>query len=302
MKPQGRFDIIVIGGGHAGAEAAWAASNLLRAGRTEADYGRVVLITMDPSKTGAMSCNPALGGLAKGQIVREIDALGGLMGLAADATGIQFRVLNQSKGPAVRGPRCQSDKYKYALEVQRLLDTRPNLITLAGTVERFVVEKGRVTGVVYKPNGEHDGARPTGDCCGEFGAIDTAGKSVFLSAQAVVLTTGTFMRALMHTGESKTEGGRVGEGSAVGISGALCEMGFELGRLKTGTPPRLAAETIDFQSLEEQPGDDDPVPFSEMTGREIPDVTKHNPHKHDPRALSSAYSNEIGRASCRERV
>jgi len=266
-----QYDIIVIGGGHAGAEAAWAACNMLlpafeglRGGAS--DTGRVALITMDPSKTGAMSCNPCIGGLAKGQMVREIDALGGLMGLAADATGIQFRMLNASKGPAVRGPRCQSDKYAYAKEVQRLLSTRPNLTVIAGTVERFVVEHGRIAGLIYRGDADFDAPRQTGDCCGEFGAISLAEKPIELRCAAVVLTTGTFMRALMHTGEKKTEGGRVGEGTAVGISGALRAMGFDLGRLKTGTPPRLAAETIDFASLQEQPGDEEPVPFSDLSG------------------------------------
>lgn len=254
------YDILVIGGGHAGAEAAWAAANLLAP-----DGKKVALITMDPSKTGAMSCNPAIGGLAKGQMVREIDALGGLMGLAADATGIQFRVLNASKGPAVRGPRCQNDKYAYAAEVQRLLGTRENLDVLPGVVEDFVVEGSRCAGVVFR--GGHGVASPnqSQDCCGEFSAIDTADKTVLLRASAVVLTTGTFMRALMHSGQHQTEGGRIGEGSAVGISGALKKLGFDLGRLKTGTPPRLAAESLDLAGLEVQPGDAVPTPFSEMT-------------------------------------
>lgn len=260
------YDILVIGGGHAGAEAAWAAANLLAPGsEAHPAGGRVALITMDPTKTGAMSCNPAIGGLAKGQMVREIDALGGLMGLAADATGIQFRVLNASKGPAVQGPRCQNDKYAYAAEVQRLLGTRENLDILPGVVEDFVVEDGRCVGVIFK--GGHGIASPnqSQDCCGEFSAIDSADKSVVLRAGAVVLTTGTFMRALMHSGEQQTEGGRIGEGSAVGISGALTRLGFDLGRLKTGTPPRLAAESLDLAGLEEQPGDARPQAFSEMT-------------------------------------
>jgi len=268
------FDVLVIGGGHAGAEAAWAAANMLRP-----RGGRVAMVTMDPTKIGAMSCNPAIGGLAKGQMVREIDALGGLMGLAADATGIQFRVLNASKGPAVRGPRCQSDKYLYAKEVQRLLGTRENLIVLAGTVDDLLVEGGRVTGVIYSPSPAAcrpwremaDGEQLGDDCCsGEFftgpnGETPEVAPTR-LNAKAVVLTTGTFMRGLMHTGERKSEGGRVGEGSAVGISGTLRKLGFELGRLKTGTPPRLAAETIDFDGLQLQPGDEDPTAFSEMTG------------------------------------
>jgi tRNA uridine 5-carboxymethylaminomethyl modification enzyme len=267
MKVVDRFEIVVIGGGHAGAEAAWAAANVLRDqfDATQGQSGRVALITMDPTKTGAMSCNPAIGGLAKGQIVREIDALGGLMGLAADATGIQFKVLNASKGPAVRGPRCQSDKYKYAREVQRLLATRPNLEILGGTMDNFVIENGKVVGVIFNANAPIGSAGQTADCCGEFGSIDFAGKPVRLDCKAAVLTTGTFMRALMHTGESKTQGGRVGEGSAVGISKTLSDLGLDLGRLKTGTPPRLAAETIDFASLQTQPGDAKPVPFSDMT-------------------------------------
>lgn len=253
------YDVIVIGGGHAGAEAAWAACNALGPG------GRVALITMDPSKTGAMSCNPAIGGLAKGQIVREIDALGGLMGLASDATGIQFRVLNSSRGPAVHGPRCQSDKYAYAREVQRLLGTRENLSTLGGLVEDFIVEDGRCVGVWYRPVPTDGPETPTDSCCGEFGCIDDAEKPIALAAKAVVLTTGTFMRAIMHKGTEQHKGGRVGEGSADGISGALKRLGFELGRLKTGTPPRLARESLGLDGLQVQPGDDAPVPFSEMT-------------------------------------
>ncbi|MEM8783243.1 MAG: FAD-dependent oxidoreductase [Planctomycetota bacterium] len=262
------FDVVVVGGGHAGAEAAWAACNLLRDRfeRSAGGLGRVALVTMDPAKTGAMSCNPAIGGLAKGQMVREIDALGGLMGLAADATGIQFRVLNRSKGPAVRGPRSQNDKYAYAAEVRRLLSTRPNLTHIRGLVDRLLVEEGRCVGVFCRGfEGDHGPACETDACCGEFGDIGEVEKTFTLRSDAVVLTTGTFMRALMHTGPQKAEGGRVGEGSAVGISAELRRLGFELGRLKTGTPPRLAAETIDVSGLAEQPGDDVPVPFSDLT-------------------------------------
>jgi len=231
-----QFNVVVVGGGHAGAEAAWAAANVLLP-----EGGRVALVTMDPAKIGQMSCNPAIGGLAKGQIVREIDALGGLMGLAADATGIQFKVLNASKGPAVRGPRCQSDKHAYAAEVRRLLATRPNLQVVAGQVEDFLIEDGRCVGV----------------------QLDSGP----LQARAVVLTTGTFMRGLMHRGDRRTPGGRVGEGPAQNISRALEKIGFELGRLKTGTPPRLRAGSLDLKSLERQPGDAQPVPFSELSGR-----------------------------------
>ncbi len=234
-------DVLVIGGGHAGAEAAWAAAGVL------GPQGRVVLVTMDPQRVGAMSCNPAIGGLAKGQMVREIDALGGLMGRAADATGIQFRMLNTSKGAAVRGPRAQCDKLAYAREVQRLLGTRPGIRVVAGMVERLETESAP-----HLPGGLQ-----------AAGAVLAGGAGV--RARAVVVTTGTFMRALMHTGERRTPGGRVGEGSAVGISASLSALGLELGRLKTGTPPRLARESIDWEGLRPQHGDRPPTPFSEMT-------------------------------------
>jgi tRNA uridine 5-carboxymethylaminomethyl modification enzyme len=257
----------VIGGGHAGVEAAWAAANLF------GQPGSVALITIDPSKIGVMSCNPAIGGLAKGQLVREIDAMGGVMGLAADATGIQFKVLNASRGPAVRGPRAQCDKHAYAEEVQRLIAMRPEIDVIAGTVERIVVDRGRVKGVVVAPSeprpvgsgstralGAHEHAEKSGRVRSLTVAVPTA-----LHAPAIVLTTGTFMRGLMHTGESKTEGGRHGEAAAVGISGALRELGFELGRLKTGTPPRLKRGTIRWEELKEARGDIQPVPFSDLS-------------------------------------
>lgn len=238
------FEVIVIGGGHAGVEAAWAAANLLPAARS------VALVTMDPTTIGVMSCNPANGGLAKGQLVREIDALGGVMGLATDATGIQFRMLNTSKGPAVHGPRAQCDKHAYAEAVQRIIASRPEIEVVAGTVERLVVEQeggeARIAGVEVS---RRDGSGVTR-----------------LRARAVVLTTGTFMRAIMHTGERTAAGGRFGEGSAVGISGALRDLGFELGRLKTGTPPRLHRDSIDFAGLFEQRGDAEPIPFSDLSG------------------------------------
>jgi tRNA uridine 5-carboxymethylaminomethyl modification enzyme len=226
------YDVIVIGGGHAGAEAAWAVSRL---------GASTALITLDPARVGQMSCNPAIGGLAKGQMVREVDALGGLMGLATDATGIQFRMLNRSKGPAVWGPRAQADKYKYAVEVQRLLGTCANLDIVAGEVAEIcstgVSPVERVTGIMLA-DGSH------------------------LRCRAAIVTTGTFLRALMHTGENKTEGGRVGEAAARGLSGCLTRLGLELGRLKTGTPPRLDRNSIDFSAFELQPGDDEPAPFS----------------------------------------
>ncbi|MGH7178569.1 MAG: tRNA uridine-5-carboxymethylaminomethyl(34) synthesis enzyme MnmG [Tepidisphaeraceae bacterium] len=228
------YDIIVIGGGHAGAEAAWAASRL---------GACVAMITLDPTKIGAMSCNPAIGGLAKGQMVREIDSLGGLMGIATDNTGIQFRMLNRSKGPAVWGPRAQCDKYKYAAEVRRLLSTCPNLEIVRGEVAEIPT--------VSAPGGQRD----------EVNGI-TLADGTRIRCRAVVVTTGTFLRALMHTGETKTQGGRAGEDSARGLSDCLRKLGLELGRLKTGTPPRLHRDSIDFSGFELQPGDDEPMPFS----------------------------------------
>jgi tRNA uridine 5-carboxymethylaminomethyl modification enzyme len=257
------YDIIIIGGGHAGAEAAWAASRL---------GASVALITMDPSRIGQMSCNPAIGGLAKGQMVRELDALGGLMGLAIDATGIQFRMLNRSKGPAVWGPRAQADKYKYAIEVQRLLRTCPGLDTIAGEVAEICTAiapgtQGRGEGDFEWRESLDDPNHPrrlpeyreTGP---ETVNGVVLGDGTRLTCRAVIVTTGTFLRALMHTGESKTEGGRVGEAAARGLSGCLAKLGFELGRLKTGTPPRLDRNSIDFSRFELQPGDDEPAPFS----------------------------------------
>ena len=239
MDATGSYDVIVIGGGHAGAEAAWAAANALRA-----TGGRVALLTMDPDRTGQMSCNPAIGGLAKGQMVREIDALGGLMGRAIDATGLQFRLLNASKGPAVQGPRAQADKHRYAAEVRRLLETRDNLEIVTARVEDFLRAGEAVVGVT---------------------ATDARGAALELRAAAVVLTTGTFMRGLMHTGETRTPGGRVREAPATGVSGALERAGFELGRLKTGTPPRLDGTTIELHRLEAQPGDATPLPFAPLS-------------------------------------
>jgi tRNA uridine 5-carboxymethylaminomethyl modification enzyme len=233
------FDIIIIGGGHAGAEAAWAASHM---------GASVALISMDPSRIGQMSCNPAIGGLAKGQMVREIDALGGLMGLATDATGIQFRMLNRSKGPAVWGPRAQADKYRYAKEVQRLLTTCENLTIIPGEV------------IEIQTKDENNSSTITGV---------KLGNGMHLTCRAVIVTTGTFLRALMHTGESQTPGGRVGEQSATGLTGSLQRLGLEIGRLKTGTPPRLDRRTIDFSKSEPQTGDDQPLPFSYLNEYEL---------------------------------
>jgi tRNA uridine 5-carboxymethylaminomethyl modification enzyme len=227
------FDIVIIGGGHAGAEAAWAASRL---------GASVALVSMDPSRIGQMSCNPAIGGLAKGQMVREIDALGGLMAIATDNTGIQFRMLNRSKGPAVWGPRAQADKYKYAVEVQRLLATCANLQIVAGEVSEIDVET-------------------SGDTIPAVRGVILAGGAQ-LRCRAAIVTTGTFLRGLMHTGERQTQGGRVGEAAAKGLSASLLKLGLEMGRLKTGTPPRLKKETIDFAAFEPQDGDAEPAPFS----------------------------------------
>src|SRR5437867_995752 len=237
------YDIIVIGGGHAGAEAAWAASRL---------GAKTALISLDPSRIGQMSCNPAIGGLAKGQMVREVDALGGLMGIATDNTGIQFRMLNRSKGPAVWGPRAQADKYKYAGEVQRLLATCGNLTIVSGEVAEICS-----TGV----SPVSDGARHGRDARATVNGVHLA-DGTHLTCRAIIVTTGTFLRGLMHTGERKTEGGRVGEAAAKGLSGCLAKLGLELGRLKTGTPPRLRRQSIDFAAFELQPGDDEPMPFS----------------------------------------
>ncbi|WP_103121706.1 tRNA uridine-5-carboxymethylaminomethyl(34) synthesis enzyme MnmG [Methylopila sp. Yamaguchi] len=225
------FDVIVVGGGHAGCEAAAASA---RTGAATA------LVTHRADTIGAMSCNPAIGGLGKGHLVREIDALDGLMGLVADAGGIQFRVLNRRKGPAVRGPRAQADRKLYAAAMQAALTAQPNLTLFEAEVDDLIIENGRVAGVV------------TGD-----------GRRI--AAGAVVLTTGTFLRGLIHIGERTIPAGRVGEAPALGLSKRLAAAGLALGRLKTGTPPRLDGRTIDFAALEEQPGDAPPEPFSTLT-------------------------------------
>ena len=227
------YDIIVVGAGHAGSEAAHAAAQL---------GAKVALLTMSKDTIAQMSCNPAIGGLAKGQIVREIDALGGLMGLAIDATGIQFRMLNRSKGPAVWGPRAQADKWLYKAKIRAMLEQVKNLTIIEDTVAEVLADDQQVCGVV-----------------GQSG--------VRYFARRVILTTGTFMQGLMHTGLEKTAGGRVGEEAAMDISRSLAALGLKLERLKTGTPPRLAAESIDFERLTLQPGDDEPVPFSFMNDR-----------------------------------
>jgi tRNA uridine 5-carboxymethylaminomethyl modification enzyme len=200
-----------------------------------------------------MSCNPAIGGVAKGQIVREIDALGGAMGRAIDATGIQFRMLNRRKGPAMHSPRAQADKKAYQLEIKRLVEEQPNLLLRQEVVEDLLTE-------------EVEGRQ-------RMAGVRVLGDAIY-RARAVILTTGTFLQALMHTGESQTPGGRAGEGTTAGISGALVRLGFKLARFKTGTPPRLNGRTIDYSKTELQRGDDDPRPFSFMTdalgGEQLP--------------------------------
>lgn len=227
-----QFDVLVIGGGHAGIEAAHASAKL---GLSTA------LLTGDASAIGRMSCNPAIGGLAKGQLVREIDALGGLMGTLADAAGIQFRILNRSRGPAVWGPRAQCDRALYARLARERLQATANLTILQGMGEDLLEEHGRVAGAITA-----DGER--------------------LRARATVVTAGTFLNGLMHTGARRTEGGRVGEAAAKGLSTALSRLGLRLGRFKTGTPPRLHRDSIDYAQCAIQEGDDPPVPFSFRTG------------------------------------
>jgi tRNA uridine 5-carboxymethylaminomethyl modification enzyme len=236
------FDVIVIGGGHAGAEAARVCA---RGG------ARVALLTMLRDAVGRMSCNPAIGGLAKGNLVKEIDALGGLMGEATDRAGIQFKVLNRSKGPAVQGPRAQCDRDLYAAAVQDIVGAEPNITIIEGSATSLVHDGKSVRGVVLK-----DGTR--------------------LDARAVIVTTGTFLRALMHSGEVKTVGGRFGEPAAETLSDSLRDLGLKLGRLKTGTPPRVDRTTVDFSRLEEAPGDATPRPFSILTDAlPLPQVLCH---------------------------
>jgi tRNA uridine 5-carboxymethylaminomethyl modification enzyme len=226
------FDVIVIGGGHAGCEAAAAAARV---------GARTLLLTHKIETIGEMSCNPAIGGLGKGHLVREIDALDGVMGRVADAAGIQFRVLNRSKGPAVRGPRAQADRKLYRQAMQAVLFNQPNLEIRAASAEDLITnENGAIAGVITDSGEE-------------------------IRAASVVITTGTFLRGLIHLGEEKTPAGRVNEPPSRGLSVALERLGFPLGRLKTGTPARLDGRTIDWSSLEMQSGDENPEPFSTLT-------------------------------------
>jgi tRNA uridine 5-carboxymethylaminomethyl modification enzyme len=248
-----KYDVVVIGGGHAGCEAAAAAARV---------GARTALLTHNRATIGAMSCNPAIGGLAKGHLVREIDALDGVMGRAIDRAGIQFRMLNRSKGPAVRGPRAQADRKLYRRVMAELLDETENLEIIEGAAEDLILdEAGRAAGLVL-------------------------GNGRRIAAGRVVLTTGTFLGGLIHIGEEKIPAGRVGEAPSLGLSQTLRRCGFALGRLKTGTPPRLDGTTIDWAGLQAQPGDDPPIPFSFLTKRIttpqiVCHITETNPRTHE---------------------
>ncbi len=228
-----KLDVVVVGGGHAGCEAAAAAARM---------GARTALVTHRFATIGVMSCNPAIGGLGKGHLVREIDALDGLMGRVADRGGIQFRVLNRRKGPAVRGPRAQADRARYAAAMQEAIAAIPNLTVIEAEADDLLIADGRVTGL-------------------------RLGDGRAITAAAVVLTTGTFLRGLIHIGERRIAAGRVGEAPAIGLAHTLERLGFALGRLKTGTPPRLDGRTIDWDAVELQPGDEPPEPFSTLTER-----------------------------------
>jgi len=229
------WDVIIIGGGHAGCDAAAAAARV---------GAKTLLLTHKLETIGEMSCNPAIGGLGKGHLVREIDALDGVMGKVADASGIQFRLLNRSKGPAVRGPRTQSDRALYKKAMQELLFSYENLTIIASAVEDLEVSDGCVSGVITEDGKTYQSGR-------------------------VVLTTGTFLKGLIHIGDERTPAGRIGEAPAIGLSDRLYGLGFDMGRLKTGTPARLKKSSIDWVALDQQPADDVPVPFSfgQIAGR-----------------------------------
>ncbi|MGZ9809134.1 tRNA uridine-5-carboxymethylaminomethyl(34) synthesis enzyme MnmG [Pseudoroseicyclus sp. H15] len=264
-----RFDVIVIGGGHAGAEAAHAAA------RMGAD---VALVTLKTSSIGAMSCNPAIGGLGKGHLVREIDAMDGVMGRVADYAGIQFRLLNRRKGPAVQGPRAQSDRARYAERMQRELTEMPGLTILEGEVTDLIVTQGEVTGVILGDGSE-------------------------IGCSAAVLTTGTFLRGVIHIGDVSRPGGRAGEAPSTRLGERLDALGLPMGRLKTGTPPRLDGRTINWDGLEMQPGDDDPTMFSFLSDAPVArqvacGITQTNERTHEiireNLSRSAMYGGHIG--------
>ena len=233
MSKERAFDVVVIGAGHAGCEAAYIAARL---------GARTALVTIDRNSIGQMSCNPAIGGIAKGHLVREVDALGGIMGQVIDATGIQFRLLNRSRGPAVQSPRAQADRNLYRTEMSRRLALTENLTVIEGEVAEIKITNARVTGVELA-----DGT--------------------FIESRSVVLTTGTFLNGLIHVGRKTFQAGRSGEPASIRLADSIRAIGFRTGRLKTGTPPRLDGRTIDYSKFERQPGDDRPVPFSFKTDR-----------------------------------
>src|SRR5213595_534756 len=231
LKIATEYDVLVVGSGHAGIEAALAAARM---------GCRTLMLTQNLDTIGQMSCNPAIGGIGKGHIVREIDALGGIMGRVIDRTGIQFRLLNRSRGPAVRAPRAQADRALYRIEMRRTLEATPNLSLRQGVVTNLVIEKGRARGIELQ-----DSRR--------------------IAARSIVIATGTFLNGRIHTGKRTYQGGRAGEPASIEFAAALKRLGFRVGRLKTGTPPRLDGRTIDWDSFERQPPDEHPVPFSFAT-------------------------------------
>ena len=227
------FDVVVIGGGHAGCEAAYVAARI---------GAKTALVTIDPHSIGQMSCNPAIGGIAKGHIVREVDALGGVMGKVIDATGIQFRLLNRSRGPAVQSPRAQADRNLYRAEMQRRLSRTNGLSIVEGEAAEIKIKSGAVQSVVLADGGE-------------------------IPCRNVVLTTGTFLNGLIHVGKKTFQAGRAGDPASIRLANCIRSIGFNTGRLKTGTPPRLDGRTINYERFERQPGDEQPVPFSFSTQR-----------------------------------